>query len=206
MELAERTIRIMRMVNAIVEPLIGKEKKLPSGGPVVASFQPLLDSVMKDLYPYSEIADDRIVDYLVYRLYVLRDSDHPTSLPVLFSQWGINGYRKQFMAEDGKSGMNYYIDRWLEEAGLSRQRLVKMIEKPKPNRMAKFIYMESDELIKRRFFNTEMGYLLCQQSTTGWTPRSELCSKCEFKKKCETATNRRLPELVRLRKQEMKNG
>ena len=103
----------------------------------------------------------------------------------------------------GKSGMNYYIDRWLDDSELSRSCLVKMIEEPKSNSMRKYIYMEAEEQTKMRFLNTEAGYLLCQRSTTGWAPMSETCKRCEYKKQCEQATEKRLPELVRLRKEQL---
>lgn len=206
MELDEATLKQIRMTNVIVANLIPQAAKIPEGGEQYAQFGVLLNKTMKALFPYSDIADDRIVDYIVYRLYILRDKDFPTYLPALFSEYGVKGFQRQFISENGKSGMNYYIDQWLETVDLSRRKLVKMIEKTKPNPMRRFVYMESDEQIKRRFFNTEMGYLLCQRSTTGWTPCSESCKKCDYKTRCEMATHERLPELVRLRKEDYRNG
>ena len=164
--------------------------------------------LLKKLWPYEGLADDRIVDYIVYQIYRTRENierGYGWRPDFLFSDYSIEKYRKQFINEGGKSGMNYYINKWLDESELSRSDLVKMIEEPKPNGMRKYIYMESEEQTKMRFLNTDGGYMLCQRSTTGWSPMSETCIKCDFQKQCEEATAKRLPELVRLRKEGYEN-
>ena len=124
---------------------------------------------------------------------------------MMFTDFAVEKYRAQFMSEDGKNGMNYYIDQWLDENELSRAQLTAMIADPKPNKMRKYIYMEAEEMTKRRFINTEGGYLLCQSSTTGWSPKSEACGECSYRKRCEEDTERRLPELVRLRREDARD-
>lgn len=159
---------------------------------------------LNKLWPYEGIADDRVVDYLVYQIYRTRENlekGYGWQPNFLFTDYSIEKYRKQFIDDSGKSGMNYYINRWLDESELSRSDLVKMIEEPKPNSMRKYIYMESEEQTKMRFLNSEAGFMLCQRSTTGWAPQSDTCKKCDYQKQCEQATAKRLPELVRLRKE-----
>ena len=109
------------------------------------------------------------------------------------------------MSEDGKSGINYYINQWLNSGNLTRAALTRMIEEPRPHKMSKFIYMESEELIKKRFLNTDMGYLLCQRSTTGWAPRSKCCQICKNSEQCIYATEQKYSELIRLRRQDFEN-
>lgn len=159
------------------------------------------------LFPYlNNMADERIIDFLVYSLYLKRNTTYKFTIDQLFSSGLMEKYRKQFMSADGKSGMNYYIDAWLDDGDFTRPQLTKMIEKPKPHKLLKFIYMESEELIKQRFYNTEMGYMLCQRSTTGWSPRSQSCNGCKNVEQCIVATEQKYPELVRLRRKDYENG
>ena len=64
----------------------------------------------------------------------------------------------------------------------------------------------SDELIKRRFHNTENGFILCSTKTMGWSPGSGCCKECNFVDKCLQVTERRYPELLRLRREEDGKG
>lgn len=159
----------------------------------------------KVLFPYSNIACERIIDFLVYSLYLKRDSTYRFTVSQIFSEGLMLKFKKQFMSADGKSGMNYYINVWLDEGDLTRSQLTKMIEAPKPHKMSKLIYMESEELIKKRFYNTEMGYMLCQRSTTGWSPRSQFCNGCKNVEQCIIVTEQKYPELVRLRRKDYEN-
>ena len=202
MELQDSTIRLSKMIETVIKRCINPKWRYP-GGPNLVTLE--LDvKVLSKLWPYDGIADERIVDYAVYQIYRSRHALeggmnwHPH---YMFTDYAVDRYRHQFMSENGKSGINYYIDRWLDEYELSRGALVSMIEEPKPNSMRKYVYMESEEVTKMRFLNTEAGYLLCQNSTTGWAPLSETCARCDYNKQCEQATERRLPELVRLRRE-----
>ena len=190
------------MIETVIRRCIDPKWRYP-GGPNLVLLETGIGA-LKQLWPYEGIADDRIVDYIVYQIYRTRDTieqGYNWKPNFLFTSYSIEKYRRQFIDESGKSGMNYYINRWLDDAELTRGDLVKIIEDPKPNSMRKYIYMESEEQTKKRFLNTEVGYMLCQRSTTGWAPLSETCNRCEYKKQCKQATAKRLPELVRLRKE-----
>ena len=200
MELQDSTIRLSKMIETVIRRCIDPKWRFPGGPNLVA----LELQVLSKLWPYEGIADERIVDYAVYQIYRTRhtlEQGLAWQPHYMFTDYAVDKYRHQFMSEAGKSGINYYINRWLDEYELSRTDLVKMIEEPKPNSLKKYVYMESEEVTKRRFLNTEGGYLLCQRSTTGWAPLSETCSRCDYNKQCEQETAKRLPELVRLRKE-----
>ena len=202
MELQERTIRLSKMIETVIRRCIDPKWRFP-GGPNLLVLEQGIGNLSK-LWPYEGIADDRIVDYVIYQIYRTRQTferGYSWQPGFLFSDYSIDKYRKQFLEESGKSGMNYYINQWLDESELSRHDLVKMIEEPKPNSMRKYVYMESEEQTKMRFLNSEMGFMLCQRSTTGWAPQSDTCRKCDYQGQCEKATAKRLPELVRLRKE-----
>lgn len=189
----------------IVE-LIDEKFKISQNGMSLQMVQEGIKRLNKILFPYSNMADERIIDFIVYSLYLKRDAQYRFTVSQIFSEGLMQKYQKQFMSADGKSGMNYYINEWLDDADLSRQQLTKIIEKPKPHKMSKFIYMESEELIKKRFFNTNTGYMLCQRSTTGWAPRSQYCNKCKSVEQCIMITEQKYPELVRLRRKDYENG
>ena len=202
MELQETTLRLSKMIEALIQKSLNPKWKFP-GGPNLLMLQKDVQ-VLSKLWAYDGMADDRVVDYVVYQIYRKRDNiskGYGWQVHHMFTDYAVEKYRHQFMSEEGKSGMNYYINQWLDENDLSRQALVKMIEPPKPNSMRKYVYMESEEVTKRRFLNTDAGYILCQRSTTGWSPQSETCMACKFKEQCEMDTERRLPELVRMRRE-----
>lgn len=202
MELQERTIRLSKMIETLIKRCIDSKWKFP-GGPNLITLQNDVDSLSR-LWSCGDISDGRLVDYIVYHIYRKRESLergnywHPH---YMFTDYAVEKYKSQFMSDSGKSGMNYYINQWLDEYEISRDFLVKIVEPPKPNNMRKYVYMESEEITKRRFLNTEGGFMLCQRSTTGWTPLSDTCKKCDYNKKCEQATERKFPELVRIRRE-----
>lgn len=155
------------------------------------------------LFGVADMNEGRIVDYVVYQVYRYRAyiAGGSWQYTWLFSAAAMEKYRKQFLSSEGKSGMNYYIDQWLDEAELSRGALVAMIAKPKQSPLRGMVYLASEEPIKRRFLNTGDGLTLCQSSTTGWSPLSETCGRCDNRAKCEKMTAEKYPELVRFRKE-----
>lgn len=165
-----------------------------------------LERGLKELpavYGLNEIDDERIVDYIVYQIYRVRRhiENGAWQSTWLFSQYAKDKFKKQFFSEDGKSGMNYYINLWLDEAELTRGDLIKIIAKRKPSPLRQMIYLESEEAIKQRFLNSAEGLALCLSSTTGWCPLSNTCKQCENREQCEETTARKYPELVRYRKE-----
>lgn len=186
----------------VVKKLIDKDWLLP----VTANLNIQLGILrFKDLFP-GGMSDGRLVDFLVYQIYRFRDliadKDSRWDMTWCFSENAVRKFKAQFLDAGGKSGMLYYIDQWLNEGGLSRDRLESMIAVKKEHRLAKLIYIEAEDFTKRRFFGTEMGFAMCIKSTTGWTPKSQVCASCVSASKCMEITEKKYPELVRLRKQD----
>ena len=202
MELQDRTIKIRKLIETVVKRTIDPKWQFTQSGVAALYLQKGIEQ-LPTLFGISDIDDERIVDYLVYQLYRQRGLLEKGSwkYTYLFSQSALEKYHSQFLTEDGKSGINYYINQWLDEAELSRGQLTLMIAKPKPNPLKKMIYLASEEAIKRRFLNTESGLALCQQSTTGWSPLSEMCGLCDNWVECGKITAKKYPELMRLRKE-----
>ena len=158
----------------------------------------------RKLYPY-DFADDRVTDYVVYQIYRFRDlipeRGKGWNLTWCFSANAVDKFKKQFIDDNGKSGMNYYIDQWLQADGLDRGKLTEMLVDFREHRLAKFIYMPSEELTKKRFADTDTGFMLCMQATTGWSPLSAACQKCSHVEECIGYFEKKTPELIRLRKE-----
>lgn len=190
------------MIESLIRRTIDPKWKFTQSGQVAMQLQNGL-GLLPGLFNVAVMDDERIVDYIVYQIYRNREmiEDGRWQPSWLFSRTALDRYKNQFLSEKGKSGMNYYINQWLEEFELSRFTLVSMIAKPKPNPLRKMIYMESEEPIKKRFFNTEAGFALCQQATTGWSPLSDTCKKCKNWIECGKMTAKKYPELMRFRKE-----
>lgn len=191
------------MIETVVKRTIDPKWRFTQSGVAAIYLQNGLQQ-LPSLFGVSDIDDERIVDYLIYQLYRMRSfiADGSWQYTWLFSQSAMDKFKKQFLSADGKSGMNYYINQWLDEAELSRSKLTVMIAQPKPNPLRKMVYLASEEPIKRRFLNTEDGLILCQRSTTGWSPLSETCGRCDYWVECEKMTAKKYPELMRFRKEE----
>lgn len=191
------------MIETVVKRTIEPKWKFTESGRVLLYLQDGINS-LPNLFGIAKIDDGRIVDYLVYQIYRARTAilNGTWQYTWLFSRAAMDKYQKQFLAADGKSGMNYYIDQWLYEAELSRGQLTSIIAKPKPNPLRNMVYMPSEEPIKKRFLNTEAGFALCQSTTTGWSPLSDACRQCDNWVECGKNTAKKYPELMRFRKEE----
>lgn len=189
------------MIQTLIQRTISRKWRFNQSGQALAY---LADGLRKISEMFGEGMDDeRTVDYIVYQIYRCRMAiaEDTWKYNWLFSASAMEKYRKQFMSEDGKSGMNYYIDQWLDKAGLSRGSLTAMIAKPRESPLKKMVYMPSEEPVKRRFLNTPDGIELCQNFTTGWSPLSEACGECDNWQECGKLTAKKYPELMRYRKE-----
>lgn len=203
MELQEQTIKVRQMIETVIKRTINPKWRFTLSGQVGVYLERGLQS-LPGVFGISDIDEERIVDYIVYQLYRCRNfiEDGSWQSTWLFSQSAKEKYKKQFLSAEGKSGINYYINQWLDQAELSRGYLTSLIAKPKPNPLKNLIYLEAEDLIKKRFLNTKEGMALCQHATTGWSPFSDICGQCDNRKQCEEITAIKYPELVRFRKEE----
>lgn len=203
MELQNTTIKVRNMIETLIKRTIKPTYKVTSN-PQVSLY---LEQKLKELprvFGLVEMDDERIVDYIVYQIYRTREDIERGgnwNLTWIFSDYAKAKYKAQFLKENSRTGINYYIDKWLDEAELDRGKLKRMISPPKENPLKKLIYLISEEPVKRRFLNTEAGLGLCVSSTTGFTPLSPTCKVCENTDKCKEITERNFPELLRLRLQ-----
>lgn len=199
-----RLPNVAKVFCKVVRELVNRDWLLPAAAPLVIKNGM---SHLEKLFP-NGVSDGRIVDFLVYQIYRYRDliavSGSRWNITWCFSDKAIEKFRNQFLVSGGKAGMLYYIDRWLDEGGLSRGMLEDLVCCQSKHRLARHIYIKSEDCTKRRFVGTEMGLMLCSKGTTGWTPQSPVCSSCSMADRCMRITQKKYPELVRLRK-EMQN-
>lgn len=162
--------------------------KFDNGGAMKQTLTGFLQRVEKQ---FGGVSPKRLVDICVCACYRYRNSK--TSIKAMF---GPTAFQKYL---EGVRGTRYYENRWLEGIGTSRENLVAMISAKEEHPHRKYIYMPSEEPTKRRMLNKRVGYLLCQSSTLGWSPLSESCRQCDFTSDCMRETNRKYPEIYRLR-------
>lgn len=202
MELQEQTNRVIKMLETLVRRTINPKWQFTKDGNAALYIQNGVQQLPK-LFSSIQIDEERIVDYIVYQIYRNRDAIESGLWQYhwLFSKAAMDRYKKQFLEREAKAGVNYYINLWLEENEISRSDLLRIVAKSKPNPLRNMVYLESEESIKKRFHNTQNGFTLCQLSTTGWSPLSESCKKCEKWIDCGKLTAQKYPELMRLRKE-----
>lgn len=197
--------RVARAAEVIIRKALVAQYRLPKTESVFFMAADTMDEYQKRCYPMG-LADERIADFLLYQIYRMRDnilsSQKAFHIEWVFSTNGVEKYKAQFLTKDGKSGMRYYIDEWMSECGLTMQMVLNVIAEPSRSPLASMIFLPSEEPVKRRWYGTEMGYMLCAKDTTGWSPMSASCKECVFKEKCERTTTEKYPELVRLRKEQ----
>lgn len=173
-------------------------------------FQPTVDiynalNYLGARYFPNGLSDERIIDCIIYQIYRYRESRHPVDYRWCFSRTAIDKFYMQFYGGGKGRQMTYYINQWLKEHNITRPDLIKLIARPKENSYAKYIYIQAEEMCKSRFLNTNVGFLMCKNNTTGWTPLSKNCKQCKFVSKCITESEKKYPEIIRLRK-EYQNG
>lgn len=190
------------MLERLIRRTINPKFTYTQGGVALCQLEEGLNR-LPEVFGVDDVSEERVVDYLVFQIYRSRTAiaEGRWRQNWLFSESAKDKYKKQFINEDGKSGMNYYINLWLDEAELSRGQLTAMIAKQRPNPLKRMVYLPSEEPIKKRFLNTDIGLALCQQSTTGWSPLSETCGRCDNWKECGKLTAKKYPELMRFRKE-----
>jgi hypothetical protein len=140
---------------------------------------------------YNAVTEERLVDFCVSTAYTYRRGQQRT-IQQMFSLSALK------RVCNNKRGRIHYEDKWLSGKGLSREYLINLIA-PKENSLARFFYMPSEELTKRRLLNLEVGYFICQIATLGWSPASSCCAECVFVDKCKETTQRKLPDLYQIR-------
>lgn len=184
--LIKQTITIFTEIQRrLVDPTF----KFSQGGATFKTLSNFLKNMEKE---FGCVTKERMVDACVRCAYIFRESPN-RSIKQIFGPASVKRIK------DTKREIIFYENRWLESAQLNRGLLINMIADRSEHPQAKYIYVHSEEATKTRMLNQEVGYLLCQTSTLGWSPISEACQQCSFTERCKKETQIKFPELFRIR-------
>ena len=187
--------KIRTAYTEIMRRLIDRDFAFPAGGKVNIQLSKFIEQFTA--YCGGAFNDARLVDYCVFQIHKNRNAKFQKNLAVTaFGQTAFNKYK----AMAGKN-KKYVEDKWMSEKQLDRTYLTRLIA-DKEHPLAKYVYMPSEEMTKKRFFNTDTGFVLCSVSTLMWSPFSETCNACNNQTVCKGITKERYPELYRLRIEE----
>ena len=181
--------QIITVYTEIQRRLVDPTFKFSQGGATIRTLSNFLDLFAKE---YGTVTKERLVDFCVCTAYAYKNR----------SMWTVKqafGPASIKRLKESKQGKAYYEDSWLSNAQLSREYLVNLIIDRREHPQAKYIYVHSEEHSKKRLLNQEVGYLLCQTSTLGWSPVSDACQQCNFTERCKKETQSKFPELYRIR-------
>lgn len=181
----------MIVYTEIQKKLIDPTFRFSQGGDTIRTVSKFIDLFAKE---FGSVTKERLVDFCVCTAYAYRERPNYTyTIKQVFGPASIKRMRQN------SHGKKHFEDQWLFGAHLSREHLVGMITDRQEHPQAKYIYVEAEEPTKKRMLNQEVGYMLCQASTLGWSPMSEACSQCAFIGKCRQDTQTKYPELYRIR-------
>ena len=189
----ERLIKeIKQIYTVIVKKMIDSTFQFPGGGAVNRQLSTFITEFTK--LCGGNYNASRMVDYCVFQTHKNRLASFQKNLASkAFGQTALKKYNEMSSKEK-----KYMEDKWLSEANLSRSSLNSLICK-KEHPLAKYIYMQSEEGTKKRNVSTDVGFLICSTSTLMWSPFSPTCELCKNVDKCKIETEKRYPELYRIR-------
>lgn len=179
----------LKMFYEIASKLIHPGYRFPKGGEPTRIMRTALQQVEAK---FGALTAQRVVDYVVCSSYAFRDRGANWKLNQVFGSKSLERF-------DSDKGRLYYENKWLESEDLSRAILLNLIVDRSEHPKSKYIFVLSEEGTKMRLLNREVGFVICQTSTLGWSPLSEACSECEFVEKCKQETQKKYPEIFRLR-------
>lgn len=191
----ERLIKQIKSIYTEIEKrLVDPSFKFPNGG----ATNKKLSKWIKDFSNLcgGDINSSRIVDYCIFQIHKNRNAQFQQKLaPNVFGKTALDKYKQMSSREKA-----FMENQWLSEAQLTRAYLNSLISEQKQEHpQAKYIYMEAEESTKKRCLNTQVGYTICQISTLMWSPFSETCNMCTNAQDCMKETERKYPELYRIR-------
>lgn len=182
--------KFVKVYTEIERKCLHPQFSFPKGGKVSREMETFIKR-FKDRF--GDVSDSRVVDYCVCIAHFWRGLERQWNPNFSFGPKAIQRY------VDFKNGKKYYEDSWLKEHGLSRSYLESLIMDTSNHPLAKYIYMEAEEVTKSRAQKIGAYIALCDKSTLLWSPFSPSCQKCEQRHKCKQYTNIVYPELYRIR-------
>lgn len=183
----------MKVFTQIAVNLINPGFRFSNGGAPIRIVTQALERLEKKC---GGLSRERIVDYCVSSAYAFKNRGTEWTINQAFGPKSVQRYNSD-------KGLRYYENKWLASENITREDLMSLIEDRSQHPQAKYIYLPMEEATKARALNSDAGFLICQSSTLGWSPESECCNQCRFTEECKIETNRKYPEIYRLR---LENG
>lgn len=183
--------KFVKVYQAITRRVYNNGYQIPGGG---RTHDFMSRFVNKMIGIYGDLSDERIVDYCVSLLHYRRNMKN-FSFKMVFGPTSVDKYL------GFKDGKKHFENKWLDENGFSRSQLLSIISIQKDHPHSKYIYVEAEDVTKRRAIKLGLIPMLCARTTTMWTPFSPVCRSCGSSRECEIETERLFPELTRLRRE-----
>lgn len=190
----ENTSKVIKkciiIYQAITKKAYNNQKSFPGGGKDMRMMENFVNLLSKE---YGNVSNERIVDYCVSLLHYRQDTPRTLTINLVFGKASIDKY-KRF-----NKGKRFFEDKWLQEYGLERTQLLKLIKERTKHSLSKYIYIEAEDVTKSRSVKLWLGPSFCERTTTLFTPFSPICQDCKMKEECIENTKRLFPELYRIR-------
>ena len=196
--LEEAVKKVASLFATISKKVYEEPYHLPGGGKNLSIVKNGLMLLEKE---YGSLTEERIADYCIAMIHY-RYKDGDTKFPTLNLIFGKTSLERYL---DFKAGKKYFEDMWLNDYGLSKSSLLSSISDCKEHPLSKYIYIESEEVTKKRSVANKFGVIFCNRTTTLFTPFSATCESCFDKEKCKRMTQEAYPELYRLRIEQWEN-
>lgn len=188
----ERVLQIqhlMKVWSKVATTMLNPSFKFSGGGATLRVLTKFLDNMEGE---FGAVTPERLVDFCICAAYTYRNRPY-TKINNIFGPSMIQRIRGR------KGGVLWHEDEWIQSKGLTRAGLLELIQDRTVHPLAKFIYVPSEESTKMRMLNREVGYIICQASTLGWSHKSAACNLCDYTEKCKKETEIKYPELYRIR-------
>lgn len=195
METSKRFKQFSDIFTTIAKALISPSFQITEGGANIRLVEKFFTTLDKR---YGDVSPERLVDICVSILYAVRD--RPFRLNNVLTE------KMLLKIEEHRRGIRFYQDEWLSDANLTRAKLVELIQAKDVHPQTQYIYMEAEEPTKSRYLNLFVGFVICQTATLGWAPQSPSCNRCHYSLRCKKETERKYPELYRIRVEDDTNN
>lgn len=198
MENEERIQRIIKGIyTEIMKKTIDRNFSFPEGDKMSSQLSQYISKFAQQQCAGS-LNYNRITDYIIFQIH--RNSNGKFQNKLAYSAFGSTAMSK-YKSMSSKS-LNCVEDKWLDAHGLNRVSLYPKISNGRTHPLAKFSYMPSEDHTKERYQGTGAEIAVCSSSTLMWSPLSPICRNCKFQNECKDITEKKYPEIFRLRVEE----
>lgn len=133
-------------------------------------------------YSLFSVGPDFLIDYFTFQFNYWSQLDTRFDNKVMFN-WVV-GKKAIERWDDKHKSWSYFLTDFIKDKGIDREVLFNKIAKK-----TDISLMETSEVERRRFYNTDRGLLHCIETTPLYNSRSKLCILCKHKNDCKQLIN-----------------